>query len=128
MTKIKFKNRGLLELPDGDSPDAGRGLRPFEYLGEMDDNGEFIFDERIELREFMREYGFKRVVAVSRLFSPYSSIGFLEDVLDDWKEESLQMSENPDKCINKLYPRKITYDVFNKLGCFWSDKYKESTS
>ena len=39
MAKIKFENGGFLELPDGDSPDAGRGLRPFEFLGEMDDNG-----------------------------------------------------------------------------------------
>jgi hypothetical protein len=39
MAKIKFENGGFMELPDGDSPDAGRGLRPFEFLGEMDDNG-----------------------------------------------------------------------------------------
>lgn len=39
MAKIKFKNGGTFALPDENSPDAARGLRPFEYLGEMDDDG-----------------------------------------------------------------------------------------
>ena len=30
MTNIKFKNGASFELPDGDSPDAGKGLRPLE--------------------------------------------------------------------------------------------------
>jgi len=48
MAKITFRNGSSFELPDGDNPEVGRAIKPFEYIGEMNDEFE------IEVKHFQK--------------------------------------------------------------------------
>lgn len=84
-----------------------------------------IFDPNNELPDLIKEYTLIRLEALDRLF-PFTATSFIEDMMDDWKEESLQMKENEEKCLNRNFPRRIKYNIHKDLGCYFSPIYTDS--
>lgn len=74
-----------------------------------------IIDPNNELESLIKEYSLARIKAIDNAF-PYSSIFLVEDMCDDWKEESLLIKEN---AVNY----RVEYYLHQQLGCYWSYKY-----
>ena len=84
-----------------------------------------IVDLNNELPDLIKEYSLIRLQELDRLF-PFTATSIIEDMMDDWKEESLQMKEDEDKCLNRLYPRDIKYNIHKDLGCYFSPTFTDS--
>ena len=79
-----------------------------------------IVDLNYELPELIKEYSLIRVQDLDRTF-PYTAISFIEDMMNDWKEESLKIKEN-----SKSNTYKVKFNLHKKLGCYWSPIYTDS--
>lgn len=82
-----------------------------------------IVGDETSILDLQREYSAVRVEALDKKF-PSTAVMFLELMLDDWKEESLMMKEDPLQCLKREVPKdKTNYNLYKKMGCYWSSTY-----